>query len=192
MNSRLVQLLLGLSLLLNCFVLAGFVYRSWIVPPQPFQGRMSGPPPQPQQGNRPGGPLEMMANDLKLDETQRKALHDEFEKSIADRRERLHQIQQIREQTSDELKKQPVDFAKIDAFIDQVAKLRGDQQKANLHGILEMDAHLTAQQRERMHEILAERYVGMGLQGRPGGPGGQPRGPGPGGPGGPGPGRPPQ
>jgi Spy/CpxP family protein refolding chaperone len=187
MNSRLVQLLLALSLLLNCFVLAGFVYRSWITPP-PFQGRMGGPPP-PQQGNRPGGPLEMMANDLKLDETQRKALHDEFEKSIAERRERIHQIQQIREQTSDELKKQPVDFAKIDLFIDQVAKLRGDQQKANLHGILEMDAHLTAQQRERMHEILAERYVGMGTPGRSGGP---PRGPGPGGPDGPGPGRPPQ
>ena len=33
MSPRLIQLLLGLSLLLNCFVLAGFVYRSWIAPP---------------------------------------------------------------------------------------------------------------------------------------------------------------
>jgi Spy/CpxP family protein refolding chaperone len=175
MNSRLVQLLLALSLLLNCFVLAGFVYRSWIAPPS-WEGRGS-----PSPGGRLGGPLEMMANDLKLDESQRKALHDLFEKNIAERRERIHQIQQAREQTSDELKKQPVDLAKIDALIDQVTKLRGEQQRASLHGILELDSHLTPQQRDRMHEILADRYVGRG------GPGGRP----PGGPGS-GPGRPPQ
>jgi Spy/CpxP family protein refolding chaperone len=177
MNSRLVQLLLALSLLLNCFVLAGFVYRSWIAPPS-WEGR---------GGGRPGGPLEMMANDLKLDESQRKALHDVFEKNNAERRERIHQIQQAREQTSDELKKQPVDLAKIDALVDQVTKLRGEQQRANLHGILELDSHLTPQQRDRMHEILADRYVGFGGREGRGGPGGRP----PGGPGS-GPGRPPQ
>jgi len=160
MNSRVVQLLLGLSLLLNCFVLAGFVYRSWIAPP--VAERMPGP------GGRFGGPLEMMMNDLKLDDSQRKAMHDGIEKNTAERRERVHQIQLIREQTSDELKKQPIDFAKIDALIDQIAKLRGDQQKQNVHGILEMDEHLTPQQRERMHQILAERYLGMGGPGRPG------------------------
>jgi len=178
MNSRLVQLLLGLSLLLNCFVLAGFVYRSWIAPPVVAQ-RM--PPPQ---GGRPGGPLEMMANDLKLDESQRKALRDLFEKNNAERRDRIREIQKVREETSDELKKDPVDLAKVDALVDQVAKLRGEQQKANLHGILELDSHLTPQQRERMHDVLADRYVGMGGPGRPGGPGGRP-------PGGPGPGEPP-
>jgi len=36
MSSRLIQVLLALSLLLNTFVLVGFVYRSWIVPP-PFE-----------------------------------------------------------------------------------------------------------------------------------------------------------
>lgn len=152
MGSRLVQLLLALSLLLNCFVLAGFVYRTWIAPP-PWS-HMGGP--------RSGGPLEMMANDLKLDESQRKALRDVFEKNQTERRERIHQIQQAREQTSDELKKQPVDLAKVDALVDQVALLRGTQQKANLHGILELDEHLTPPQRERMHEILADRYVGFG------------------------------
>jgi Spy/CpxP family protein refolding chaperone len=166
MNSRLVQLLLALSLLLNCFVLAGFVYRSWIAPP--FQEGRGGP--------RPGGPLEMMANDLKLDDSQRKALHDVFEKNNVERRARIHEIQQAREQTSDELKKQPVDLAKIDELVDQVAKLRGEQQKANLHGILELDSHLTPQQRERMHEILADRIGQQGRQGRPpGGPGRPPQ-----------------
>lgn len=169
MNSRLVQFLLALSLLLNCFVLAGFVYRTWIAPPFEHMG----------PGNRPGGPLEMMVNDLKLDDNQRKALRDLFEKNQAERRERIHGIQQAREQTSDELKKQPVDLAKVDALVEEVSKLRAEQQKANLHAILELDAHLTPQQRERMHEVLAERYVGFGRggrsgPGRPGGPGRRP------------------
>jgi Spy/CpxP family protein refolding chaperone len=172
MNSRLVQLLLALSLLLNCFVLAGFVYRSWIAPPPPERFGFAHP------GPRPGTPLEMMANDLKLDEGQRKALQDVFEKNQADRRTRIHEIQQAREQISDELKKQPVDLAKINGLVDDVSRVRGEQQKANLHGILELDAQLTPQQRERMHEILAERYLAP-----PGGPGR---------PGGPAPGRPPQ
>lgn len=183
MNSRLVQLLLALSLLLNCFVLAGFVYRSWIAPPPPE--RFGFAPP----GGRPGTPLEMMANDLKLDDSQRKSLQDVFDKNQAERRDRIHKIQQAREQISDELKKQPVDLAKIDALVDEVGRLRGDQQKANLHGILALDSQLTPQQRDRMHAILAERYLAPpGGPGRPGGPGGR----GPGGPGGPGPGRPPQ
>ena len=33
MTSRWLQILLGLSLLLNAFVLAGFVWRTWIEPP---------------------------------------------------------------------------------------------------------------------------------------------------------------
>ena len=75
MNSRLVQFLLALSLLLNCFVLAGFVYRSWISPP--YGSGFAGPP----AGGPPGTPFEMMMNDLKLDDAQRKALHDVFEKN---------------------------------------------------------------------------------------------------------------
>lgn len=169
MNSRVVQLLLGLSLLLNCFVLAGFVYRSWIAPP--FGEHMPGPPPP---GGRPGGPLEMMMNDLKLDDGQRKAMRDGFEKNIAERRERIHQIQLLREQTGDVLKMQPVDLGKLDSLVEQITKLRGEQQKANLRGILAMDEHLTPQQRERMHQILAERYLGMGGPGGPGRPGGPP------------------
>src|SRR5476651_1744416 len=161
MNSRVVQLLLGLSLLLNCFVLAGFVYRSWIAPP--FGEHVPGPPPGGRQA-----PIEMMMNDLKLDDSQRKAMRDGFEKNTAERRERIHQIQLLREQTGDVLKKQPVDLGKLDSLVEQITKLRGEQQKANLRGILEMDEHLTPQQRERMHQILAERYLGMGGPGRPG------------------------
>ena len=42
MGGRLIQLLLAMSLLLNTFVLAGFVYRSWIAPP--FDHAMPPPP----------------------------------------------------------------------------------------------------------------------------------------------------
>jgi Spy/CpxP family protein refolding chaperone len=172
MNSRVVQFLLGLSLLLNCFVLAGFVYRSWIAPPE-FHERVGGPPPQ--GGPRPGGPMEMMADDLKLDESQRKSLHDVFEKNSAERRERIREIQQVREQIGATLKKQPIDLAQLDTLVEQIAKLRGEQQKANFHGILDLDQQLTSQQRERMHELLADRYIGAGPQ-----PGRRPGGPGPG------------
>ena len=68
MSSRLMlQVLLALSLMLNAFVLAGFVYRSWIVPP-PFERQMP-PPLPPQQGQAPPRPsvLEMVTRDLDLD-----------------------------------------------------------------------------------------------------------------------------
>jgi len=162
MSSRPVQLLLALSLLLNFFILAGFVYRTWIAPPA-----MEHVQP------RPGGPLEMIARELKLDESQRKTLHSLFEKNLADRREHQHDIQQAREQLSDELKKPNADPAKIDALVEQVSKLRGELFRANLHAILELEAQLTPEQRERMHEILADRVLGMGPP-RPG-PGHPPR-----------------
>ena len=58
MSSRLIQVLLALSLLLNTFVLMGFVYRSWIEPPA-FERPMQPPLPP---GQRPS-PLETMARD---------------------------------------------------------------------------------------------------------------------------------
>ena len=67
MSSRLTQVLLALSLLLNTFVLMGFVYRSWIAPPQ-FE-RPTPPPP----GQRPSA-LETVTHDLNLDDSQRQAL----------------------------------------------------------------------------------------------------------------------
>ena len=175
MGGRLIQLLLALSLLLNTFVLAGFVYRSWIAPP--FEHR--GPPPPPPSG----GPLEAMARDLGLDDNQRKALRDVFEKNQAERRQRIRQIQQVREETGAELRKTPVDLAKLDALVDQVSKMRGEAQKENLRAILDLETQLTPQQREKLHTILAERYINpprwSGPRG-PGGPGGPERGPGPG------------
>jgi len=162
MPSRAVQLLLGLSLLLNCFVLAGFVYRTWIAPPA--VERMQLPAP------RPGGPLEIMVQELNLDENQRKALRELIEKNTADRRQHFHQIQEAREEISNELKKDSVDLAKVDALVDRVSGLRAEVQKMNVHAILELSAQLTPAQRERMHEILAERFLGFGPAARPGAP----------------------
>src|SRR5260370_1720945 len=71
MSSRLIQVLLALSLLLNTFVLMGFVYRSWITPP-PFERPT--PPPAP----RPGA-LETVTHDLNLDEGQRQAVRGAFD-----------------------------------------------------------------------------------------------------------------
>ena len=96
MSLRVTQLLLGLSLLLNCFVLAGFVYRTWVEPPPFAQGPRPPPPPR-------GGPLEMLAQDVKLDDGHRAALKDLFDRYAEERRQRVHEIQKIREAERDSL-----------------------------------------------------------------------------------------
>ncbi|MGZ5904417.1 MAG: Spy/CpxP family protein refolding chaperone [Reyranella sp.] len=175
MSSRLIQVLLALSLLLNTFVLAGFVYRSWIEPPA-FERHLPPPPPP---GQRPS-PLEMMAHDLNLDDGQRQALRAVFEQYSATRRERLREIQKVREQIGAEYKNPTVDIARVDTLIDQLTKLRAEQQKEYLGSLNQLAAQLKPEQRDRMHQILAERLA-MPFGQRP--PGGGP---------GPGPGRPPQ
>ncbi|MGZ3340657.1 MAG: Spy/CpxP family protein refolding chaperone [Reyranella sp.] len=175
MSSRLIQVLLALSLLLNTFVLAGFVYRSWIEPPA-FERHLPPPPPP---GQRPS-PLEMMAHDLNLDDGQRQALRAVFEQYSATRRERLREIQKVREQIGAEYKNPTVDMARVDTLIDQLTKLRAEQQKEYLGSLNQLAAQLKPEQRDRMHQILAERLA-MPFGQRP--PGGGP---------GPGPGRPPQ
>lgn len=155
MSSRLTQLLLALSLLLNCFVLAGFVYRSWIEPPH-WQGRPGGPPP-------PGrwiSPLEALSQDLKLDESQKQALKPVFDQYGKGRHERGKEIARIGEQMSAELQKPEFDAVRIDGLVDQMAQLRAEQQKENLRTIAQMAAALRPEQREELHKILGERYGG--------------------------------
>ncbi len=113
MSSRLTQVLLGLSLLLNCFVLVGFVYRSWIEPPPVAHMR---PPHH-------GGPLEMLSDDLDLDAAQRGALHDVFEKYADARHERFREMRKVREAMVEELGKPEFDMAQIDSLVDQISKL---------------------------------------------------------------------
>ena len=173
MSSRLTQVLLGLSLLLNLFVLAGFVYRSWIAPPAVADYRPMGPPP----GGRPGGPggpgappspLEVLAHELKLDDGQRQAMRDVFEQYNAGRRDRQREIQSVREQMAAELKKPDTDYATLEPFVDQLSRLRGEQQKDNLRAMRQMEPKLRPDQRVRFEAMLAERLGGW--WGRPGGP----------------------
>ena len=173
MSSRLLQILLALSLLLNTFVLVGFVYRSWIAPP-PFERHMPPPP-----GSRPG-PLDMMAHDLNLDDTQRQALRGVFDQYSNTRRERLREIQKVREQIAAQYKRPAPDTGQVEALIDQLTKLRADQQKETLRAIFQLEPQLKPEQRERMHQILAERLAAPQMA-RPPGSGS-----------GPNPGRPPQ
>lgn len=169
MSSRLTQVLLALSLLLNCFVLAGFVYRSWIAPPH-WQGRMVA-------AGQPGfrSPLEALSQDLKLDDSQKQALKELFEQYGTSRHDRFREIQKVREAMSAELQKPEFDTARIDALVEQMTGLRAEQQKENLRSIAQLSPQLRPEQRDELHKILAERYGG-GWGGRPG-PGGprQPR-----------------
>ena len=166
MSLRITQVLLGLSLLLNCFVLAGFVYRSWIAPPEAAHA-----PPLP-PGSRPS-PLEMLSQELKLDDGQRTALKGVFETYVAKRRDRFREMQKVRERMVAELKKPTLDMAKVDPLVEQMSGLRVEQQKENLRAIAQLEPQLRADQREQLHKILGERYGGGGFgPPRPGGPGG--------------------
>ena len=173
MSSRLMQVLLALSLLLNTFVLAGFVYRSWIEPPA-FERRLPPPPPP---GQRPS-PLETMAHDLNLDDGQRQALRSVFEQYSTTRRERLREIQKVREQIAAEYKHPTVDMTHVDTLIDQLTKLRAEQQKEYLGSLNQLGAQLKPEQRDRMNQILAERLA-MPFGSRPQGGAGGGGGPGP-------------
>lgn len=168
MSPRLTQLLLALSLLLNCFVLAGFVYRSWVAPP-PLYGSDGRPPPPPGP-NRWTNPLEAFANDLKLDDSTRKELQPIFEHYNTARRERFRDIGKLREAMSAELQKPQFDMARLDALIDQMTDMRTEQQKQNMRAFEEIAAKLKPEQKAELHKMLAERYGGSW---RPGGPGGQ-------------------
>lgn len=190
MGSRLIQVLLGLSLLLNTFVLVGFVYSSWIAPPV-FERHMLPPPPPP--GARPS-PVEALIKDLGLDDAQRDAVRGQLERYTAARRERYREIQKMRDQTAAELAKPQMDMTRIDGLIDQITKLRADQWKESLHAVAQLDPQLHPDQRERLRVLLVERFAGAPPPRPPGGPGGLPPAPGgraPGAPA-PGPGRPPQ
>lgn len=178
MSPRLIQLLLGLSLLLNCFVLAGFVYRSWIAPPT-FEIRQPGLPPPPPSGARPS-PIDAVLHDLGVDSGQREALRGLLDGYAAKRRERLREIQRLREQSTVELKQPQIDLAKVDALVDQLARLRADLQKETLRTAIQLEPALRPDQRERLRVLIAERLTGAPPPPRPPGP--------PGGP----PGRPPQ
>ena len=151
MSSRLTQVLLALSLLLNCFVLAGFVWRSWIEPPH--QQRPAGPP-----GPRGMSPIEALAQDLELDATQRKDLRSVFDHYADARRERFREIQKVRDAMVTELQKPEFDMAKIDPLIDQITELRRDAQKQNMRSIAELASKLKPEQRTKLHKILADRY----------------------------------
>ena len=151
MSSRLLlQVLLALSLLLNTFVLVGFVWRSWIAP-TPFER-----PVQPPPGQRPSA-LEAVTRDLDLDDSQRQALHGVFEQYAVARRDRVREIQKLREQIAAEYRKPTVDLVRVDALIDQLTRLRAEFQKETLHSLAQIEPRLKPEQRERMRQILAER-----------------------------------
>jgi Spy/CpxP family protein refolding chaperone len=151
MSARLTQVLLALSLLLNCFVLAGFVWRSWIEPPH--HQRPAGPP-----GARGMSPLEALAQDLELDADQRKDLRALFERYADARRDRFREIQKVRDAMVTELQKPEFDMAKIDPLIDQITQLRSEAQKQNMRSIAELASKLKPEQRDKLHKILADRY----------------------------------
>jgi Spy/CpxP family protein refolding chaperone len=171
MSLRITQVLLGLSLLLNAFVLAGFVFHSWFEPPHHIFAGGRPPPGQPGQPGRWPNPLEALAQDLKLDGEQLKAVQPIIDDYANSRRDRWHDIGKIREEMSAELQKPSFDWAKVDALVDRMTVLRAEQQKQNLRAVEQMASKLKPEQQGELHKILGERYGGQPWR-RDGGPGG--------------------
>jgi len=151
---RLITVALALSLLLNGFFVAGFVFRGWIAPVT-FEQRMPPPPP----GPRPGV-LEMVANDVSLDGSQREAMRGVFEQHTQARRDRFREIQKTREQIINEYKRTPIDPEKLAPLIDRLTDLRADQQKETVRALAQLEAKLTPEQRQRLHQVLVDRLSG--------------------------------
>jgi Spy/CpxP family protein refolding chaperone len=161
MSSRVTQVLLGLSLLLNAFVLAGFVFNTWFEPERrPFAHR-------PSPGHRWPNPLELLAQDLKLDDAQKTAVQPIIDEYGNSRRERWRDIGKIREEMSAELQKPSFDWAKVDGLVDQMAVLRAEQQKQNLRSVEQMASKLTPDKQAELHKMLGERYGGRRSGPRP-------------------------
>ena len=156
---RLVTVALALSLLLNGFFVAGFVYRGWVAP-LPFEQRLPlpPPPPPPPPQARPSA-LDIVAGDLNLDPRQRQALRGVFEQHAQVRRERSREMQKVREQIVAEYKRQPLDQARLAPLIDRMGDLRADQQKETVRALAQMESQLDPEQRVKMHQILVDRLL---------------------------------
>jgi Spy/CpxP family protein refolding chaperone len=156
---RLVTVALALSLLLNGFFVAGFIYRGWVAP-LPFEQRLPLPPPPapPPPQARPSA-LDIVAGDLNLDPRQRQALRGVFEQHAQVRRERSREMQKVREQIVAEYKRQPLDQARLAPLIDRMGDLRADQQKETVRALTQMESQLDPEQRVKMHQILVDRLL---------------------------------
>ena len=152
---RWLPVALVLSLLLNAFFVAGFVFRGWIAP-LPFEQRAAPPPPSP--AARPSA-LEAVANDINLDERQRQVLRGLIEQHAKARRERSREMQKVREQIVAEYRRIPLDKTLLAPLIDKLGDLRADQQKDTVSALSEMEAELNPDQRQRMHQVLVDRVL---------------------------------
>lgn len=166
---RLITVALALSLLLNAFFVAGFVFRGWIAPAT-FDQRMPAPPP----GGRLSA-LETVAGDLNLAPGQRQELSGVFEQHAQVRRDRSRDMQRLREQIVAEYRRIPLDQSRLDPLIDKLGDLRADQQKETLRALVQLEAQLNPEQRVRMHQILVDRMLSSPWSRPPGGPPPPPR-----------------
>lgn len=161
MNSRLMTFALGLSVLLNVSIAAGFAYRVWLAPP--FPSVMPGPP-----GSAPS-PIEAMSRDLNLDAEQRKILIALLDDYAPERRKRTAEIVKVREQIVAEMQQPQLRADKLEVLVDQMTRLRADQLKEYMRTIADFEPRLRPEQREKMQVLLAERFmpVPLNMQGPP-------------------------
>ena len=134
MSSRLIQVLLALSLLLNTFVLVGFVYRSWIEPPAFERHRRRRRPARDRARSRR---WRTTSTSTKRSARRCSGVFDQY--SIDASRAAARDPEAARADRRRIQASPTVDMARVDALIDQLTKLRAELQKENLRALDQLD-----------------------------------------------------
>ena len=118
-------------------------------------------------------PLLTVTRDLNLDDSQRQALRGVFDQYATTRRERLREIQKLRDQLAAEYKRPTIDMARVDTLIDQLTKLRADMQKETLRSFTQLETQLKPElvDDNLVVSLVAERLAAPFVPRPPGGGG---------------------
>lgn len=140
MRARLPWILFAVSLILNVFVVGGFLYTRHVADRPP-----------------PGGPVWMAARSLELDDAQKEAfrqLRAEGRRNFEEMRETMRPL---RERLTGELAKPAPDFATVDRLIDEISVAETIKQKAMARTVQRFVDTLRPEQRAQFHRAVQEQ-----------------------------------
>lgn len=149
MRAKLPWILLAVSIVLNIFVIGGFVYTKRVA-----ESRMMD-----------RSPIMAAARELNLSGPQKEA----FEKMRADIRKSSSDIRNearpLRRELLGELAKPQPDFAAVDRKIDDLGDVQGKKYKAMVRSVHEFQQSLTPEQQEAFRKGIRENSLRRGMQG---------------------------
>jgi len=135
---------------------AGLSFPSLATPPfghgegPGLHGRGLGDPPPPM--------IDALAERLGLDEATREAIHEIADRSRAEGRELRRELRKARLELRDLLAQDAPDEAAVMSLAERMGQLETRARKHRLGAMLQIRAHLTAEQRAELVEIRKEHH----------------------------------